>query len=98
MSANNTDSSSTANNAPSKESSEIQNKVCEIVTDVLGLDSKVDASQSLQDLGADSIDIATLVVTLQDEFPSEQVIEDRMMENIRTPAEITQLIVELAST
>lgn len=98
MSSNITDLNSGTSNGLSSEQAKIQSQVCDIVAEVLGVDAEIDATQTLKDLGADSIDIATLIVTLQDEFPSENTIDDSMMENIQTPAEITQLILTLSRT
>lgn len=46
----------------------------------------------LEDLGADSIDLADLVMTLEDEFDME--ISDEELENIRTVADIVKFIEE----
>jgi len=83
---------------PVNEDRLLESKVCEIVSDVLGLDSTVTSEQTLKSLGADSIDIATLIVTLQDEFPSENTLEESMMANVQTPAEITLLVKSLTGS
>lgn len=83
---------------PASENTKLLNHVREVVTEILGLDSTVQATDTLKDLGADSIDIATLIVTLQEEFPNGNAIEESMLENIQTPAEITRLIENLSSS
>lgn len=59
----------------------------EMEEDVVTLDSVL-----LEDLGADSIDLADLVMTLEDEFDLE--ISDEELENIRTVADIVKFIEE----
>ena len=69
-------------------------KVRAIICDQLELDEdvvKLDAFL-LEDLGADSIDLADLVMTLEDEFEME--ISDEELENIRTVADIVKFIEE----
>ena len=46
----------------------------------------------LEDLGADSIDLADLVMTFEDEFDME--ISDEDLENIKTVADIVKFIEE----
>ena len=59
----------------------------EMEEDAVTLDSVL-----LEDLGADSIDLADLVMTLEDEFDME--ISDEELENIRTVADIVKFIEE----
>ena len=69
-------------------------KVRAIICDQLELDEDVVTLDSvlLEDLGADSIDLADLVMTLEDEFDLE--ISDEELENIRTVADIVKFIEE----
>ncbi len=69
-------------------------KVRNIICDQLELDEDVVTLDAvlLEDLGADSIDLADLVMTLEDEFDME--ISDEELENIRTVADIVKFIEE----
>lgn len=69
-------------------------KVRAIICDQLELDEEVVTLDAvlLEDLGADSIDLADLVMTLEDEFDME--ISDEELENIRTVADIVKFIEE----
>ena len=69
-------------------------KVRDIICDQLELDEDVVTLDAvlLEDLGADSIDLAELVMTLEDEFDME--ISDEELENIRTVADIVKFIEE----
>lgn len=69
-------------------------KVRAIIVDQLELDEDVVTMDAvlLEDLGADSIDLADLVMTLEDEFDLE--ISDEELENIRTVADIVKFIEE----
>ncbi len=69
-------------------------KVRAIICDQLELDEDVVTMDAvlLEDLGADSIDLADLVMTLEDEFDME--ISDEELENIRTVADIVKFIEE----
>ena len=69
-------------------------KVRDIICDQLELDEDVVTLDAvlLEDLGADSIDLADLVKTLEDEFDME--ISDEELENIRTVADIVKFIEE----
>lgn len=71
---------------------ELTSAVCEIVAEVLGLDEAVQPEQTFQELGADSIDLATLAVTLQDEFPDDQPIDEKTMTSLRSPADVVRLL------
>lgn len=70
----------------------LEQQVCDIVAECLGLDQTVSPSQTFKELGADSIDMATLIVTLQDEFAEDTTIDESLLANIKTPAEIITLI------
>ncbi len=69
-------------------------KVRAIICDQLELDEDVVTLDAvlLEDLGADSIDLADLVMPLEDEFDME--ISDEELENIRTVADIVKFIEE----
>ena len=69
-------------------------KVRAIICDQLKMDEETVTLDSvlLEDLGADSIDLADLVMTLEDEFDLE--ISDEELENIRTVADIVKFIEE----
>lgn len=69
-------------------------KVRAIICDQLELDEDVVTLEAvlLEDLGADSIDLADLVMTLEDEFDME--VSDEELENIRTVADIVKFIEE----
>ncbi|MBO5857930.1 MAG: acyl carrier protein [Clostridia bacterium] len=69
-------------------------KVRAIICDQLEVDEDIVTLDAvlLEDLGADSIDLADLVMTLEDEFDME--ISDEELENIRTVADIVKFIEE----
>lgn len=69
-------------------------KVQEIICDQLELETEAVTMDSvlLEDLGADSIDLADLVMTFEDEFDME--ISDEALENIKTVADIVKFIEE----
>ena len=69
-------------------------KVRAIICDQLEVDEDIVTLDAvlLEDLGADSIDLADLVMTLEDEFDME--ISDEELENIRTVADIVRFIEE----
>ena len=69
-------------------------KVREIICDQLELDEDVVTMDAilLEDLGADSIDLADLVMTFEDEFDME--ISDEALENIKTVSDIVKFIEE----
>ena len=67
-------------------------KVKEILCDQLDVDEDVvtmDAS-IVDDLGADSLDVVDLVMSLEDEFGTE--IPDEEVENIRTVGDIVKYL------
>lgn len=56
---------------------EIEEKVIEVVTETLALEAPASLENSFrEDLGADSIDIVTLMVGLQDELDSSFEVND----------------------
>lgn len=69
-------------------------KVREIICDQLELEEDVVTLDAilLEDLGADSIDLADLVMTFEDEFDME--ISDEALENIKTVSDIVKFIEE----
>ena len=69
-------------------------KVREIICDQLELDEDVVTMDAilLEDLGADSIDLADLVMTFEDEFNME--ISDEALENIKTVSDIVKYVEE----
>ncbi len=69
-------------------------KIREIICDQLELEEEVVTMDSvlLEDLGADSIDLADLVMTFEDEFDLE--ISDEDLENIKTVGDIVKYIEE----
>ena len=69
-------------------------KVRAIICDQLEMDEETVTLDSvlLEDLGADSIDLADLVMTFEDEFDLE--ISDEDLENIKTVGDIVKFIEE----
>ncbi len=69
-------------------------KIREIICDQLELEEDQVTMNSilLEDLGADSIDLADLVMTFEDEFNME--IPDEALENIKTVADIVKYVEE----
>ena len=69
-------------------------KVREIICNQLELEEDVVTMDAilLEDLGADSIDLADLVMTFEDEFDME--ISDEALENIKTVSDIVKFIEE----
>ena len=69
-------------------------KVREIICKQLELEEDVVTMDAilLEDLGADSIDLADLVMTFEDEFDIE--ISDEALENIKTVSDIVKFIEE----
>lgn len=70
----------------------ILEKVTEILVDQLDIDEdKVDADASItDDLGADSLDVVDLIMSLEEEFNIE--IPDDEVENIKTVGDIVKYI------
>lgn len=69
-------------------------KIREIICEQLELEEDVVTMDAvlLEDLGADSIDLADLVMTFEDEFDME--ISDEDLENIKTVGDIVKYIEE----
>ncbi len=69
-------------------------KIRDIICDQLELEEDAVTMDSvlLEDLGADSIDLADLVMTFEDEFDME--ISDEALEDIKTVADIVKFIEE----
>jgi len=76
----------------------IEQQVCDMVAECLGFDQVVSPDQTFKELGADSIDMATLIVTLQDEFAEHDSIDENLLAEIKTPRDIIQLINTLPAT
>ena len=76
----------------------LERQICDIVAECLGLDQSVSPLQTFKELGADSIDMATLIVTLQDEYAEHDSIDESLLAEIKTPADIIQLINALPAT
>lgn len=77
---------------------EIEEKVKNIICDQLAVESeKVTASASfIEDLGADSLDIVELVMTMEEEFDLD--IPDDDAEKIKTVGDVTNYISAKANT
>lgn len=66
-------------------------KLKEIIVDQLGVDGDgITAETTLEDLGADSLDLVELVMTLEDEFDIQ--IEDDAMESLKTVGDVLDYI------
>ena len=73
---------------------DIFEQVKKILCDQLNLDEEqvTEDSEVIDDLGADSLDIVDLVMTLEEEFDTE--IPDEDIENLRTVGDIVKYIEE----
>lgn len=73
---------------------DIFEQVKKILCDQLDLDEEqvTEDSEVIDDLGADSLDIIDLVMTLEEEFDTE--IPDEDIENLRTVGDIVKYIEE----
>lgn len=76
---------------------DIFEQVKKILCDQLDLDEEqvTEDSEVIDDLGADSLDIVDLVMTLEEEFDTE--IPDEDIENLRTVGDIVKYIEELSA-
>ena len=76
---------------------DIFEQVKKILCDQLDLDEEqvTEDSEVIDDLGADSLDIVDLVMTLEEEFDTE--IPDEDIENLRTVGDIVKYIEERAA-
>jgi len=74
-------------------------KLKEIIADAMGNRLKIDASdigentEFIADLHADSVDIATIICDIEDEFNIE--IEDEQLEGIETVGDVAERIEQL---
>ena len=73
---------------------DIFEQIKKILCDQLDLDEEqvTEDSEVIDDLGADSLDIVDLVMTLEEEFDTE--IPDEDIENLRTVGDIVKYIEE----
>ena len=71
---------------------DIFEQVKKILCDQLDLDEEqvTEESEVIDDLGADSLDIVDLVMTLEEEFDTE--IPDEDIENLRTVGDIVKYV------
>ena len=69
-------------------------KIIYILCEQLDLDREqvTEDSEIIDDLGADSLDIVDLVMTLEDEFDTE--ITDEMIEGMRTVGDVARFVEE----
>ena len=66
-------------------------KLKEIIVDQLGVDvDSITADTALEDLGAASLDLVELVMTLEDEFNIQ--IEDDAMDSLKTVGDVLDYI------
>ena len=74
--------------------SELADRIRTIVAEQLGIDVAEVSPDSniLDDLGADSLDVVELVMTLEDEFDIE--VSDEAAESIRTIADVERYVAE----
>jgi acyl carrier protein len=73
---------------------DILEKIIDILCDQLDLDREqvTQDSEIIDDLGADSLDIVDLIMTLEDEFDTE--ITDEMVEGMKTVGDIAKYVEE----
>ena len=76
---------------------DIFEQVKKILCDHLDLDEEqvTEESEVIDDLGADSLDIVDLVMTLEEEFDTE--IPDEDIENLRTVGDIVKYVEDRAT-
>lgn len=69
-------------------------KIKEVLAEQLGIDAKTisDDANILEDLGADSLDIIEMLMTLEDEYGV--TIPDDKINQVKTVSEIAKLIEE----
>lgn len=72
-------------------------KVKKILCDQLDLEEEqvIEEAEVIEDLGADSLDIVDLVMTLEEEFDTE--IPDEDIENLKTVGDIVKYIEDHAA-
>lgn len=73
---------------------DILEKIIDILCNQLDLDKEqvTEDSEIIEDLGADSLDIVDLVMTLEEEFDTE--ITDEMIEDMKTVGDVVKFIEE----
>ncbi|MBE6897525.1 MAG: acyl carrier protein [Ruminococcaceae bacterium] len=73
---------------------DVLEKIIDILCDQLDLDREqvTEDSEIIDDLGADSLDIVDLIMTLEDEFDTE--ITDEMVEGMKTVGDIARFVEE----
>ncbi len=73
---------------------DILEKIIDILCDQLDLDREqvTEDSEIIDDLGADSLDIVDLVMTLEEEFDTE--ISDEMIEGMKTVGDVVRYVEE----
>ena len=76
---------------------DIFEQIKKILCDQLDLDEEqvTEDSEVIYDLGADSLDIVDLVMTLEEEFDTE--IPDEDIENLRTVGDIVKYVEDRAA-
>ena len=76
---------------------DIFEQIKKILCDQLDLDEEqvTEDSEVIDDLGADSLDIVDLVMTLEEEFGTE--IPDEDIENLRTVGDIVKYVEDRAA-
>ena len=68
-------------------------KIAKILAEQFGVEAdSISMDTSFEDLGADSLDVVDLVMTLEDEFDME--IPDEDIENVRTVGDIVKYLEE----
>ena len=73
---------------------DILEKMIDILCNQLDLDKEqvTEDSEIIEDLGADSLDIVDLVMTLEEEFDTE--ITDEMIEDMKTVGDVVKFVEE----
>ncbi|MBQ8599593.1 MAG: acyl carrier protein [Oscillospiraceae bacterium] len=73
---------------------DVLEKIIDILCDQLDLDREqvTEDSEIIEDLGADSLDIVDLVMTLEEEFDTE--ITDEMIEDMKTVGDVVKFVEE----
>lgn len=73
---------------------DVLEKIIDILCDQLDLDREqvTEDSEIIDDLGADSLDIVDLVMTLEEEFDTE--ITDEMIEGMKTVGDVVRFVEE----
>ncbi len=65
-------------------------RVRKIITDHLGVDDAPDESGLIADLGADSLDLVEMVMSIEEEFGIE--VSDEEMETVVTVADVIKVV------